>query len=140
MRKSVPYVFVSLLALAFVLPAAAADSPQKPGKWKITMEMEMPGMPVKMPPVTTEVCITAEDLKDPQRSVPNDPKMKCTVSDYKIDGKTASWSLECPQQKITGTGQITYAEDTYTGSMKMKMGEHEMSTKYSGKWIGECTK
>jgi hypothetical protein len=82
----------------------------------------------------------AEDLKDPQRSVPNDPKMKCTVSDYKIDGKTASWSLECPQQKVTGTGQITYAEDSYTGSMKMKMGDHEMSTKYSGKWMGECTK
>ena len=74
MRKSVPYVLAALLALTAVLPARAAHSPQKPGKWKVTMEMEMTGMPMKMPPMSFEICLTEEDLKDPSKAVPNDPK------------------------------------------------------------------
>ena len=141
MRKSLPYVLVVLVALAFVVPASAADAPpQKPGKWQIKMEMEIPGMPMKMPPVNVEVCLTEEDLKDPQKSVPNDPKSKCNVGDYKIDGQTVTWSVDCPQQNMKGNGQITYSDSTYSGWMKMLVGEQEMKTKYSGKWLGECSK
>jgi len=140
MRKSVPYVLVVLVALSLVVPASAADSPQKPGKWQIKMEMEIPGMPVKMPPITTEICLTEEDLKDPQKAVPNDPKAKCTIGDYKVDGKTVSWTMDCPKQNMKGSGEITYTDNSYTGSMKMTVGEQEMKTKYSGKWLGECSK
>lgn len=142
MRKSVRYILASLLAVAVMLPAAAADTPnpQKPGKWQIKMQMEMPGMPVKMPPVTTEVCVTEEDLKDPQSAVPNDPKLKCTVSDYKIDGSKVSWSVDCPAQKMKGHGEMTFSDTAFTGWTEMLIGENEMKTKYSGKWLGECTK
>jgi hypothetical protein len=140
MRKSVPYVLALLVALSLVVPASAADSPQKPGKWQIKMEMEIPGMPVKMPPITTEACVTEEDLKDPQKSVPNDPKAKCTVGDYKVDGQTVSWTVDCPKQNMKGDGEITYTDNSFAGSMKMLVGEQEMKTKYSGKWLGECTK
>jgi hypothetical protein len=124
-------------------PAAAADHPGKPGKWQIKMEMEIPGMPIKMPPVTTEVCLTEEDLKDPSKAVPgNDPKKKtdCTVGDYKVDGKTISWTVDCPKQNMKGEGEVTYTDNSYTGSMHMTVGEQEMKAKYSGKWLGECTK
>lgn len=143
MRKSVPYVFAALVALALVVPASAADSPQKPGKWQIKMEMEMPGMPVKLPPVNWDVCLTEEDLKDPSKAVPgNDPKKKtdCKVSDYKVDGKTVTWAVECPKQNTKGVGEVTYDDNSYTGSMDMTVGEQEMKMKYSGKWLGECTK
>jgi hypothetical protein len=83
MRKFMPYALVALLVVVAV-PAFAADHPQKPGKWQLKMEMDIPNMPIKMPPVTFETCITEEDLKDPQKAVPNDPKSKCTVGDYKI--------------------------------------------------------
>ena len=142
MRKSVPYVLAVLLAVAVILPAAAADTPhpQKPGKWQVKMQMEMPNMPVKMPPFTWEICLTEEDLKDPQKAVPNDPKNKCDVADYKVDGNTVTWTINCPKQDMKGTGEITYTDDSYSGKMDMTVGEQEMSTKYSGKWIGECTK
>jgi len=117
-----------------------AQSPQKPGKWQMTIEMAMPGMPMKISPITTDVCLTEKDLADPQKAVPVDPKSDCTVSDYKVKGKTTSWSLSCPKQQMKGTGEITYAGDTYTGAMHMKMGEQEMNSKYSGKWLGACTK
>ena len=122
------------------LAADAPASPQKPGKWNIKMQMEIPGMPFKMPPVNLDVCVTEEDLKNPQKAVPNDPKSKCTVGDYKVDGNTVSWTVDCPKDKTKGSGEITYSEDKYTGWMKMQVGEQEMTTKYTGTWKGECTK
>jgi hypothetical protein len=135
--------FISILGVVAVVTAVGAQaqkSPQKPGKWQMTMEMEMPGMPMKMPPVTTEVCVTEQDLADPQKAVPQDPKSKCTVSDYKVKGNTTSWKMDCPEEEMTGTAEMTYTENAYSGTMKMKMGDREMVSKVSGKWLGTCTK
>jgi len=126
--------------LLVAVSAVAADHPQKAGKWQTKVEMEVPGMPMKMPPMTYETCVTEEDLKDPQKAVPNDPKNKCNVGDYKIDGNTVSWTVECPKQNVKGEGRITFTETSFKGEMHMTMGEQEMKTKYSGKWLGECTK
>jgi hypothetical protein len=141
MRKYVTYALVAMAMLAIGATAQAADHPQKPGKWKMTFQVEMPSMPVKIPPVTKEICITEEDLKDPTKSVPGgDPKMKCDVSNYKIDGKTITWEVNCPKQNMKGHGEVTYTDDSYAGAMNMMMGEQEMTTKFSGKWLGACEK
>jgi hypothetical protein len=72
--------------------------------------------------------------------VPKDPKQSCTVGDYKIDGNTVSWTIDCPKEKTKGTGTITYTDASYTGTMDMKVDQQEMKMKYAGKWLGECTK
>ncbi|HEX6087132.1 MAG TPA: DUF3617 family protein [Thermoanaerobaculia bacterium] len=140
MRKFVPYVFAAVAALIAVAPAGAAENPQKPGKWKVSMQMEIPGMPIKMPPVNFEICLTEEDLKDPKKAVPNDPKSDCKVGDYTVDGKTVTWTVDCPKQNMKGKGEITYTDDSYSGGMDMTVGEQQMKTKYTGKWLGACTK
>ncbi len=137
MRKYVLFVLAALMVTATMF---AAEHPQKPGKWQVKMQMEIPGMPFKMPPVTTEVCLTEEDLKTPEKAVPNDPKSKCTVGDYKVSGNTVTWTIDCPKEKTSGTGEITYTDGSYSGTMKMKVEEQEMTTKYSGKWLGDCRK
>jgi len=129
-----------VLAVALSIPAIAAEHPGKPGQWEMTMQMDMPGMPFKMPPMKTTICLTADDLKDPQKSVPQDAKNKCTVSDYKIEGNKVSWSVECAKPKMKGTGEATYSGDTFTSTVHMEMEEREMTVKYSGKWMGECSK
>lgn len=139
MRKYVPYALAALLLFA-ALPLAAADNPQKPGKWQLKMEMEVPGMPFKMPPVTMQMCLTEEDLKDPQKSLPNDPKTDCKVGDYEVDGNTVTWTVDCPKQQTKGNGEITFDDSSYSGWMKMTVADQEMKTKYSGKWLGECKK
>lgn len=133
-------VLVCGALLLAVAGSALAQSPQKPGKWNVKMQMEIPGMPFKMPPVNIDVCLTEEDLKDPQKAVPNDPKAKCTVNDYKVDGDTVTWTVDCPKEKMKGNGEIKFSDTSYTGSMKMTVGEQEMSTKYTGTWKGECSK
>jgi Protein of unknown function (DUF3617) len=138
MRKTA--VVGCLAALAAVVSAQTVRSPQKPGKWQITMEMEMPGMPMKMPPIMTEVCVTEADLAKPEPTVPKDAKSQCNVGDYKIKGNTVTWTVDCPKQKTKGSGEITYKDDTFSGQMKMQTADKEMSTKYTGKWLGTCTK
>lgn len=139
MRKFL--MFVCAIAMAGAAAAQTPKSPQKPGKWQTKMEMDMPGMPMKMPAVTTEVCVTEADLADPQKSVPKgDPKSDCKVSAYKVSGNTVTWAMECPSQKMKGTGEATYTGDSYTSAMKMEMGEQKMTMKVSGKWLGTCTK
>lgn len=129
-------MWIAALAV-LALPMVAGAAPMKAGKWQMTMQMDMPGMPVKMPPVTFSHCVTKEEAENPQP-----PKQQrdndCKVSDYKRDGNTISWTMTCEKQKMTGKGQITYSGDSYEGSMKMTMGEQEMSAKYSGKYLGDC--
>lgn len=129
-------LFVVLCAL--VLPAYAAGL-AKAGKWQTTVEMEMAGMPMKMPPMTHTHCITKEQAEDAANAIPKSQKdTGCTFSDVKVDGSTVSWKMSCEKQGMTGTGTATYAGDSYTGKMDMKMAEHEMHMKYAGKYLGAC--
>lgn len=136
------YFVVCTLVLALAVSAFAQPKhPMKPGKWQVNMQMEMPGMPFKMPPVSKTTCVTAEQLeKDPQSTIPKDKKSDCKVSDYELDGNTVTWTMTCPKDNMTGEGTLTFSEEKYTGSMNMKMGEQEMLMKYTGKRLGECDK
>jgi len=125
-------------AAMLALPLTATAAPMKAGKWSTTMQMDMPGMPMKMPPITVSRCVTKEEAENPQPPKDQQKNSDCKISDYKRDGNTISWTMSCEKQGVTGKGQITYSAESYDGSMQMKMGEREMSTKYSGKYLGEC--
>ena len=126
-----------IAAAALLIPLVAGAAPMKAGKWQLTMEMDMPGMPMKMPPMSFSKCVTKEEAENPQP-----PKSKqsadCKVSDYKLDGNTLTWNVTCEKENLSGTGKITYSSESYEGTMQMKMGEQEMSAKYSGKRLGDC--
>lgn len=120
----------------------AADGPRRDGKWETTMRMEMPGLPIKLPPVKTVVCVTKEDAENPDKSVPkasNDSS--CKVYDHKVDGQTVSWKFKCEGKKASsGEGTITYEENSYAGEMVMETDGQEMTMKMSGKRLGDCEK
>ena len=139
MRISVKVLFAALIAATSLAALVAQQHPQKPGKWQVTVEMEMPGAG-KMPPVTQDLCFTEADLADPAKATLTDPKSGCKVSDYKIKGNTASYAISCPNQQMSGTGTMTFTGESMTGEAKLKVGTQEVSSKYTGKWIGTCTK
>ena len=123
--------------------SALAQSPRRDGRWEVITEMEMPGMPMKMPPMTTTQCITKEQVEDPQRSVPQGrgAPNNCKVSDYKVAGNKVTWSMKCEgPEAMSGTGEITYGENTYDGVMKMERQGQTMTMKYTGKRLGDCLK
>ncbi len=134
-------VMIALVLCA--LPAVAfAAGPVKAGKWQMTMQTEMTGMPMKMPPMTFSYCVTKEDAENPEKALPEERKNSdCKRSDVKIDGNVVTWKVTCAKSQMSGDGKITYSEDTFDGGMHMTMPNGgEMNVKYSGKYLGECDK
>jgi hypothetical protein len=143
-------------ALAAISATALAQGPRRDGNWEIKMQMEMPGMPQGMPPMTMTQCITKEMLSDPKNTIPGGPMAgrggrgsgmpdNCKMGDYKMDGNTATFSMKCdPPQQMSMTGTFTYAADSYEGTVKMDADRGgqpmSMNIKYSAKRIGDCSK
>ena len=62
----------------------------------------------------------------------------CKVTDHKVDGNKVTWAMNCPNEGMTGTGEFVYAENSFTGTMKMSARGQDMSMKYTGKRLGDC--
>ena len=138
---------MSCIALVFLVGATiAAQSPIRPGQWEVVMQMDMPNMPLKMPEMKTTQCVTPGQAKDPASALPSGPqagrggKSDCKVSDYKVSGQTVTWKVACTMpQPITSTGEMTFTDDSYAGTMKMNTPQGDMNMKVSGTRLGECT-
>lgn len=130
---------LSLTLCALALPLSAAHL-AKAGKWQGTMQMEMPGMPMKMPPQTFVHCVTKEEAENAENLIPKsgDKRGGCVYTDVKVDGSTMTWKMKCEKSGMTGTGTVTYHGDSYEGSLQMKAGDRDMSATYSGKYLGDC--
>ncbi len=126
-----------VLALTTPLLAAEARSPMKAGKWQITITMDMPNIPMKLPPVTITKCVTEEQAERPEP--PKGSKGDdCKISDYNLSGNTVTWKVVCEKENTTGEGKITFSSESYDGEAHMKMGEIEMTQKFAGKYLGAC--
>ncbi len=142
MRWNGAAVVVVCGVVGVVLGAQA--HPMRPGQWEITMQMEMPNMPMKMPETKMTQCVTPEQLKDPAAAMTGGgpggkPNSACKVSDYKMSGGTVSWKMACPPpQALDGTAEMTFKDDSYTGNMTMKTDKGPMSMKIAGKRLGDC--
>ena len=142
MRAAVFSFLATTLAFG---PACAAGPNMRDGLWEITTKMEMPGRSdVAMPQQTVKQCLTKRDVEDPKRTTPsNAGQSRCKMTDYKLQGNTASWKVACEGQG-TGAGTVTYGGDTYSGNQTMNLsaGGQPMSMKmnFSGRRVGDCPK
>ena len=133
------FIPAAVLFITLCLSTAFAAGPNmNPGKWEITTQTEMTGMPMSIPPVTHTQCITGDELV-PQSQ---DANSECVVSDMEIKGDTVSWKIVCSGANggMEGTGTVTYSGDTMEGTMDMVIqgaGMHVIN-KISGKRIGDC--
>ena len=140
--KTTPIVMLTMLAAVSI---AVAQTGMRPGQWETTAQMEMAGSPVQMPAMKNTRCVTPEDAKDPASSLQTNPagrggKNDCKTTDQKVSGNTVSWKMVCTgAQAMTGSGEITFTDDTYQGTMKMTTAQGDMSMKMSGKRLGDCT-
>ncbi|MCG8553058.1 MAG: DUF3617 domain-containing protein [Desulfobacterales bacterium] len=134
-KKIIPAAFLSAVIFS---PFSANCMDFKPGKYEITSKMEMPGM--SMPAQTATQCLTQEEPV-PHKSMGN---QGCEIIDMQTRGNTLTWTMECAQQgrKVTTTGKMTYAADSFAGTMTMEMGPQAgnmtIKTQMTGKRIGSC--
>jgi hypothetical protein len=129
--------FAPLAALALSLaPAArAADIPPEPGVyWETSAEMQMTGMPFAIPPQKSKVCLPKKGT-DEQPPAQGGKDQKCKITDMKKSGSRMTWKMKC-EDGSSGEGDITWAKDSYTGTMVMRQKGHDMNVKMSGKKLG----
>ena len=136
---------VVALAVIVAVTAAIAQTPVRPGLWETTVQMQMAGSPIQMPAMKSTRCVTPEQSKDPATSLPTGPhgrarrKSDCKMSDYKVSGNTATWKMVCTTpQAMTSTGEMTFTDDTYDGTMKSDTPQGAMTMKIAGKRLGDC--
>jgi len=140
----------SIVALTIPLVLATASAfaapPMAPGMWEITVQMEIPGMQAKMPPMSARRCYTAAELAKPEAGVPQSDN-KCKVENVNQTSNSTSWRVSCdgPRGTMTGDGHIRFKDkNSYEGDMKMTMaggprGTMQMTQHYSGRRVGDCT-
>ena len=134
---------VAVTALSLVSASTVlADAGLREGKWEVTTQMQMPGMPMQLPATTRTQCVTKAQQDDPASTLPNgspDPQAKCKASDYHREGNKVTWKLACTgSQPMTGEGSIVVDGDRYDGTMVMTMDQGSMTMKYAGKRVGDC--
>lgn len=140
-RFSVMVLFFAAIAfLASVIPASAAPPDIKEGKWEITTNVEMPGMPEGMSnhTFTHTQCLTSDHFVP--KGSQNQSGQECRMEDVQTSGDTVTWKMHCktPQGDVDGEGRITYSGDTFEGRMKMRLPSGEMTHQMKGRYVGPC--
>ena len=142
----------TLAILILIASPALADDTKKlamtEGQWEIAADVTMSsgnGMEQSGPAQPTKLCLTR---KSP---VPVDPKsdpkgVTCTKK-HTVTANDVAWTASCKGTSSTseGTGTVTYADKTFTGSsettVKIKGGaDIKVSMKMTGKYLGACPK
>lgn len=125
---------VTTLVSTLLIRALAADAPAKGEQWETTSQMSMEGLPMQMPATTLKIC-RAKDRTEP----PGASRANCTNSQYRRDGNKVTWSVQCTDPDMTGTGEITYADsDSYSGTLRFTSAQGNMTIKLSGRKLGDC--
>ena len=133
------FFLLSMGGVSFsVLPAWGLDL--NPGKYEITVKMEMAGMPAGMPTQTMVQCMTEQDPV-PRASA---DAQGCKVTDMNTSGNTVTYTIVCDQQgaETESTGEVTFSGDTFEGKSTTKMGPAAggmtVTVMTKGKRIGSC--
>jgi hypothetical protein len=134
-----------LVLVSFLACAALAQAEVKEGLWEMKTTIEMPGMPMKIPPTTTQTCISKDDMV-PKPQAQRGQQQDCKMTEQKLVGNTVTYAMKCTDKKgMTAemSGKMVYSGDTMEGSYTIKTSgasAMEMSAKMTGKYIGKCAK
>lgn len=130
----------SALALGLSTGGAALAQTQEGSLYRVTTQVEMVGLPFKMPDQTTEVCGPRDHSSE--KMVPHDEN--CSITDFEVEGKVSRYTLVCTgDAELTARGEFEQlGGDAYRGKMNMvgtSGGQSvEMSMRFEGKRVGAC--
>ncbi len=130
---------LALLIVTSMSPVTAMAQ-GKDDLWEVTTKMEMPGMPMAMPPQAVRQCL-AKGSKD-DAYIPR--QQNCRVVESQRTGNRIAFKMVCSgADAMEATGDVTVAAESYDGRMKMVMRRDgqsmEMSSTFTGKRVGACT-
>ncbi len=132
--------FMVLYCAAFLLTGCRMGPDMKEGKWEITTEIGLKGIPIKMPAMASTLCLTKKN-PIPQEQPPD---RNCAVTEQKTDGDTVTWKMVCRDNgaEVTSEGMITYSGVLFSGKIDTTISGGPMamtaSNTITGKYLGPC--
>ena len=129
------------LAVAAVLsPGPQAIAQGSDDQYDLTIRMEIPGMPMAMPPMSQRLCVRkgANDSDYvPQRE-------NCRISDAVRAGSRLTFKMTCTgTDAMSGTGDFVFSATGYDGQMrlrgKMDGQDMNMTQHIAARRSGACT-
>jgi len=133
-------IIVIFFSITLFVGNAISKPNVKTGLWKFTTKMEMPGMPIQIPPITNEKCITESDIL-PKTDSPNE---SCKITNQKTSGNTVSYDITCKTEGNTTKGKVkvTYSSKKMKGTMDLTItpGDTKMKSKIKGEYVSACKK
>ena len=131
-------IFLMFLLVNYFLNFSllAGEINMKEGLWKITTQMDVPGM--KIPPMSSIYCLTKKNAVPYKNK--RESNSHCDLKHYEVVGNTVIWEIECKENSgITiSSGKTTYYGNTFEGIVKVKSSHGEMTIHQKGEWIGKC--
>ena len=141
MTRRKTYLVVAAIVLA---STAIAQISLVPGRYEVTVEMQMPQAPAPMTFNSTD-CITAEDAADIADLMTKEiaaSEEDCEISNLEVTSTKISFDSMCSVggAPATGHADITFGADSWNGVMTTRMeGGAMLTAKMNGKRVGECT-
>lgn len=124
----------------------AMNSPQNTSGsddlWEVVTKIEMPGMPMAIPPQTNRICAQAGRMRNEDK-IPQDKN--CSVLESRQTGDKYTFNMACEQNgnKMIGSGEVVSGRDSYQGTVRTQTTSGgqamSMTTNFSGRKIGNCT-
>jgi hypothetical protein len=149
-RRNLRHPFVGFLAASMLISiglAQRADAAPKPGLWKVVTHISRNG--ATSPPDTHTSCVTAEQMKDPGKTImpqQSSANEKCNRTHYEWTGSKLSWQIQCTGPlAMKGGGNILFdTPEHYVGkitSVGAINGQGFTSTiLLEGQRVGDCPK
>lgn len=126
----------AMLVVVFPVSAFAAAA-MKEGMWEITTKVDIPGIPVKVPPQTVKHCYTKEEVKDQKKVVAT--QKDCTVTDFRQSGNKVTWKMKCTGPNAgTMTGETIFKGDSFASTMITESKGQKTKAKVNAKRVGAC--
>jgi Protein of unknown function (DUF3617) len=149
-QRNLRHPFVIFLAAGMSISLGLvqrADAAPKPGLWKVVTHISRNG--ANSPPDTHTSCVTAEQMKDPGRTImpqQSSADEKCNRTHYEWTGSKLSWQIQCTGPlTMKGGGNILFdTPEHYIGkitSVGSIRGQGFTSTiLLEGQRVGDCPK
>ncbi len=120
----------------FIGIANAEEVNMNPGLWEWTAQMNMPGSGMTIPPQVNRRCLTKDDLVPATKK----PGQECKIKNLKTSRNQVNWAMTCTtsQGPVASVGKMFYNGDSAHGEVEVNSQGMLMSSKMSGKRLGDC--
>ncbi len=127
---------IALLTCALGMQAAPpASGVINPGKWQLTIHTTEP---IDSPPMTNVTCVTPDAIAKIGPPVSNATDECKASAGVLTPSGVLSYTINCPHLGRKTTVKITFAGNTYSGTMTMENSDHVVKQTIEGVRLGDC--